>query len=71
MGEVSKNIKLAEDFLKYCKEHPELRFWQALRAWSGFAFILKADIKGKFDRLDEGDPWKDPVDTYYFERKAK
>lgn len=36
---MSKNIELAEDFYNYCKNHPELRFWQALRAWSGVWFV--------------------------------
>lgn len=29
-----------ESFVKYCAEHPEQRFWQALRNWAGVNFIL-------------------------------
>ena len=29
-----------QSFIKYCKKHPEQRFWQALRNWSGYDFIL-------------------------------
>lgn len=31
----SKNFKLAYEFYCFCRTHPELRFWQALRAWLG------------------------------------
>lgn len=27
-------------FIQFCEENPELRFWQALSAWSGKRFIL-------------------------------
>jgi len=30
---------LVEQFADYCKEHPELRFWQALLNWSEVPFI--------------------------------
>jgi hypothetical protein len=26
--------------------HPEERFWQALRKWSGYAFIMANDVDG-------------------------
>lgn len=39
---MTKQEKL-NSFIKYCEEHPEERFWQSLRNWSGFKFILEAD----------------------------
>ena len=36
---MKSKLKL-EEFTKYCESHPEERFWQALRNWSGFAKIL-------------------------------
>jgi len=30
-----KSGELLTDFTKFCYEHPELRFWQALYAWTG------------------------------------
>ena len=36
----SKNKKTLDSFIKYCKRNPEQRFWQALRNWSGYAFIF-------------------------------
>lgn len=30
------NFLIAYEFFCYCRTHPELRFWQALSAWSGF-----------------------------------
>ena len=35
----SKNINTLTDFYIYCLQHPEQRFWQALRNWSGYEFI--------------------------------
>jgi hypothetical protein len=34
-----KNKLLAGEFYMYCMEHPEMRFWQALRNWSGYGYI--------------------------------
>lgn len=42
-GIMSKNNKLLSSFSEYCLEHPDERFWQALRNWSKKAFILKAN----------------------------
>jgi len=65
-----KKIKLAKsfpvllDFIYYCHIHPDERFWQALRNWSGFNYIYgsKADIEC-INRLIN--------DTFYFEGKDK
>lgn len=35
-----KSADLLADFIDYCHDHPSERFWQALRNWSGQAFIL-------------------------------
>ena len=37
---MTRNSKVLEDFTRYCIEHPEERFWQALRNWSGAAGIF-------------------------------
>lgn len=39
----SKNYNTLSDFVLYCSEHPEERFWQALRNWVGVAFIFVGD----------------------------
>ncbi len=39
-----KSEKLLTSFIAYCKENPEQRFWQALRNWSGYAFIYGSDM---------------------------
>ena len=33
---MNKNKDLLKSFSEYCKERPELRFWQALVNWSGW-----------------------------------
>lgn len=37
----SKNHDRLLDFEDYCLKHPEERFWQALRNWSGASSILR------------------------------
>lgn len=36
----TENNELLADFVSYCQEHPHERFWQALRNWSGWSFIV-------------------------------
>lgn len=50
----SKNAALLESFTKYCREHPEYRFWQALRNWSNATFIKYVD-----QEMNE-------IDTFYW-----
>lgn len=50
--------ELAKDFLDYCLKHPEQRFWQALRNWSGASSI-------HFVRVGK----QEPEDAFYFEGK--
>ncbi len=55
-----KSEKTLNSFIKFCEENENLRFWQALRNWCKFNFIMG------FDKLpDEG------TDTFYFEGKDK
>jgi len=42
--EETRNSKVLKSFAKYCKEHPEERFWQALRNWSGYKFIFASNV---------------------------
>ena len=58
----NKNEKQLVSFVEYCQTHPEERFWQALRNWSGNNFILKASGLD----LENGD-WFDLEDTFYDE----
>jgi CRISPR/Cas system CMR-associated protein Cmr5 small subunit len=49
----SKNKKVLDSFVKYCKKYPTLRFWQALRSWSGSAFIYVCnDVSGEGETTD-------------------
>ena len=63
---MNKNKKLLKDFAEYCEEHPELRFWQSLRNWSGLPSILA--LEGTMD----GESIKGLLrDTFYWEEKDK
>lgn len=46
---MNKNKELLESFAKYCAEHPEQRFWQSLRNWSGIKAIYAQNYAGLFD----------------------
>jgi hypothetical protein len=61
----SKNIAILNDFIHYCIAHPEERFWQALRNWSGFKGIFVCNCSP--DEADSGTIY----DTFYFEEKDK
>lgn len=57
---MKSEVQLSE-FIRYCLEHPELRFWQALRNWS------EADSIQYFKIID--DVTSKMSDTFYWENK--
>ena len=61
---MSKNEQkdILADFVAYCEAHPHERFWQALRNWAGWSFILASEKK-----QDEPDLF----DTFYWNSKSK
>ena len=57
-----KNLRSGEclrEFVDYCLKHPNERFWQALRNWTKYNFVLLANVppEGNYD------------DTFYWEGK--
>lgn len=60
---MGKNARLLASLVLYCNEHPEERFWQALRNWSGENFILISNF-APHDFGKEGG-WLE--DTFYLE----
>lgn len=61
----SKNELLLEQFTEYCANHPEERFFQALRNWMEVGYLLVADGADKSDVLT------DVQDTFYWNEKDK
>lgn len=55
---LAKSFSLLLNFIKYCKNHPNERFWQALRNWSEADSIL---IRNGIESLD----------TFYWEERNK
>lgn len=55
------------DFVQYCKDHPDQRFWQALQSWSGYAFVYVSDYNSSLMDIKE----KDLEDTYYWKGRRK
>jgi len=61
-----KSEKSLMSFLKYCQEHPEHRFWQALRNWNQEknpleTFVLTATCN---DNTLSDNIWKSVQDTF-------
>ena len=47
-----KSESLLQSFVVYCQEHPEERFWKALRNWSRWSFIgVSNDLTGWTDTM--------------------
>jgi hypothetical protein len=62
MKKQPKNQKELTDFILYYTANPDLRFWQALSAWSGYKFIYRTNSNTW--RLDGG-----LEDTFYVDGK--
>ena len=54
----SRDYATKRSFLQFLEEHPEQRFWQAVRNWSGMSFILAVPADGG-----------EAEDTFYWEEK--
>lgn len=54
----SKNHKLLKSLSRYCEAHPEERFWQAVRNWGNFSYLVAVDKKNKMG-----------ADTFYWTKK--
>ena len=67
----SKNFSLLTQFTNYCAEHTEERFWQALRNWSGYGFILGANYvpEDELSNIEVGTVRTWAEDTFYREDK--
>jgi hypothetical protein len=56
---MSKNSRLLASFSIYCREHPEMRFFQALRNWSGYDYIIAKKDGVETDTFY----WEEPTST--------
>lgn len=54
------NREVLTDFVRYCEENPNLRFWQALRNWAEVNFLVVSDSPNVL---------YDGQDTFYWEGK--
>ena len=62
-----KSTKELLSFIQYCMKNPGERFWQALRNWSGYHFVMVADLKHSKGMVEE--PHTQPIDTFNFEKR--
>lgn len=57
---MTKPQELAQELKEFIDEHPELRFWQALRVW--------ADVD-RIEAVYEGELMETTKDTFYWNNK--
>lgn len=60
----TRNSELLKSFVAYCEAHPDERFWQALRNWCGWSFVLVSEETNHADISDV-------QDTFYWEENHK
>ena len=60
----TRNSAVLAEFVAYCEAHPDQRFWQALKNWSGYS-----DIEGVID----GNPLTPirRIDTFFIEGRRE
>lgn len=69
MVDNTRNSAVLASFVAYCKANPDMRFWQALRNWSKYSFILvsseppadDSNMKDTFYWEGASDVAKDPT----------
>lgn len=65
---MTRNSEALDSFIEYCESHPHERFWQALRNWSRFSFILGSAVPPcELTPTNSARPWVDLCDTFYVE----
>jgi hypothetical protein len=57
----TRNSEVLASFVAYCEANPEQRFWQALRNWTKYNFVLVSN--------QPPSPWAGFEDTFYWEGK--
>ena len=63
-----KSQETLVSFTKYCTEHPEERFWQALRNWADVDFIMAWEA----DEFDMTTAYKMGMhDTFEWKNRTK
>jgi len=67
---VSRNSKVLASFVAYCEAHPDERFWQALRNWSEYSFILASAFPPYEMELSESRQGL-VVGTFYWEGRQE
>lgn len=68
----TRNSKVLASFVAYCQQYPDQRFWQALRNWSDYNFVLVSntlpptteDMRGCYTKPYE------IYDTFYWEGRS-
>jgi hypothetical protein len=65
---MSRNAATLASFIAYCNDNPEERFWQALRNWCGYRFVLVSNSENPNEGLDTFQ-WEHRNDDIRFNRK--
>lgn len=54
----TRNSEMPDSLVEYCRAHPDQRFWQALRNWSGWQHVLVSNDSDFV--LSKAAGWKNP-----------
>lgn len=65
----TRNSAVLRSFIRYCEAHPEQRFWQALRNWSGIVYIYASEIPPDEFHIIDGEAGYFE-DTFYWEGRV-
>jgi len=58
-----KSYRTLISFIAYCIQHPEERFWQALKNWSGYECVFVGKCNPPYQK------WEIQYDTFNWEGK--
>lgn len=57
-----RNSAVLTEFAEYCRAHPQERFWQALRNWSNYHYLIVSNLapgeKGFARHWQDTFPWE-------------
>lgn len=66
MTKMIRSAKTKAEFIKFLEEHPEQRFWQAVRNFSGYPFVL-VSTEPPFNFPGDWKGQELPKDSFYWE----
>lgn len=64
----TRNSEILKSFVSYCEAHPDERFWQALRNWSGYSYVIAVHVESVDTGFVELQAGRN-IDTFFLEKR--